>query len=351
VDENKDAPGRDLPSYPGLVGPFRIVRVVGRGVRGTVYEAMLPAGTRTFALKLLDRDRSVGDRKWRLFWREADAARRLDHPSIAALHSVGFSQDGRLYCASEMVMGEPLNRFIDRHPICSSTGARDLRALLELFRRICGAVEHAHQRGVIHGDLRPANILVGPVPGATCLEEAARSASVKVVDFSLARISENPLVRAARRDDPIESLAYLAPEQASGSYMDVRGDVYALGLILYRLLTGAEPFQPAASRFALLRSIRDVEPRPPGQIWRTRGRRMGSDLERIVLEAIAKDPDRRYQNVWALDEDVRRYLHRQPILARPPTAAYRMRKFLSRNPGAVSMALWACLVLVGALLS
>jgi eukaryotic-like serine/threonine-protein kinase len=221
--------------------------------------------------------------------------------------------------------------------LCAPTNERDL----ELFLKICDAISYAHQRGVIHRDLKPANILVTDESEERSPESRSE---VKVLDFGLARITDPEATGASTLSEIGQikgTLPYMSPEQVRGApdEIDVRADVYALGVILYELLTERLPFEvdPTAVPQAI-RIICEEPPKPPGRVWSEardresrKSERIDRDVETIALKALEKDPERRYQSAAAMAEDVARYLTSQPIQARPPGALYQFRKLVARH--------------------
>jgi tetratricopeptide (TPR) repeat protein len=291
------------------------------------------------------------------FESERQALALMDHPNIAKVFDAGTIESGRPFFVMELVKGIPLTTYCDEHRL-------DLRARLALFRRICSAVQHAHQKGIIHRDLKPTNILVESHDGR---------AVPKVIDFGLAKaigglqLSEHSLYTAfgTVAGTPL----YMAPEQATFNALDVdtRADIYALGVILYELLTGSTPIRRETFRTValdeMLRLIREVEPPTPSsristleslpsiaanrQIEPSRPSRFArGDLDWIVMKALAKDRQRRYASAIGLADDIERFTNHEPVSAGPPTASYRLGRFLRRNRGRVIAASLVLLALV-----
>jgi non-specific serine/threonine protein kinase/serine/threonine-protein kinase len=291
------------------------------------------------------------------FEAERQALALMDHPGIATVYDGGTTPQGRPYFAMEYVKGEPLTSYCDRHRLGT-------RARLELFTQICEGVQHAHQKGIIHRDLKPSNVLVAiqderPVP--------------KIIDFGVAKATARQLTERTLFTELgvlIGTPEYMSPEQAEmgGLDIDTRTDIYALGVLLYELLTGALPFDSKDLRQAGLaeiqRIIREKEPpRPstritqlgPGSTEAARNRQteprrlageLRGDLDWITLRALEKDRTRRYQTANALALDVRRHLGNEPVSAGPPGAAYRAGKFVRRHRSGVAAAATLALVLV-----
>jgi serine/threonine protein kinase/Tfp pilus assembly protein PilF len=340
-----------------IAGRYKLRQEIGEGGMGSVYlaEQTQPV-KRQVALKLIKPgmdSRTVLAR----FESERQALALMDHPNIARVLDAGATDGGRPFFVMELVKGIPLTDYCDQHRL-------DLPERLMLFRQICSAVQHAHQKGIIHRDLKPTNILVEshdghPVP--------------KVIDFGLAkatsglRLTEQSLFTAfgTVAGTPL----YMAPEQASFNALDVdtRADIYALGVLLYELLTGSTPIRrETVQRAALdeiLRVIREVEPPTPSsristsetlpaiaatrQIEPSRlGRFVRGDLDWIVMKALAKERQRRYESAIALAQDLERFTNHEPVSAGPPTASYRLRKFVRRNRPKVAAALVVLLALV-----
>lgn len=311
----------------GTIGPYRLIRIIASGGMGVVYEAEQRNPRRSVALKVMRGDRCDDPQRILLFQREAESLARLKHPGIAAIHEAGCAENGRHYLAMELVYGEPLTKYVRKRDI-------PIRERLELFKRICDAISYAHQRGVIHRDLKPSNILV--CDGTAQRETGSSSsigATVKVLDFGLARIMEpevGPDTTITGIGQIVGTLRYMSPEQARGKPedIDIRTDVYSLGVVLYELLTDRLPYETdAATPQEALRVICEDQPVRPSLLCRScRG-----DLEVIALKALEKDPQRRYQSVSELAEDIDRTLTGQPILAHPPSSLYQLRKLVGRH--------------------
>jgi tetratricopeptide (TPR) repeat protein len=262
------------------------------------------------------------------------------HPGIATIHGSGRTESGQPYFAMELVHGSTLGHWMnDRRDI--ALDRREIGLRLQVFLAVADAIAYAHQKGVIHRDLKPSNVIVQEnVP-----PDPERRASVKVLDFGLARLmdADPGLTLVGSESSKIQgTLRYMSPEQARGEVdsIDVRSDVYSLGVILYEMLCGTLPYEVPAPLHEGVRAVCTTPPRKPSQ----HGRLLGGDLETILLKALEKDPAIRYPNVSSLTEDLRRYLQDLPILARPQSTIYQLRKIVARHRGTVG--LLAALLLV-----
>ncbi|MBN4082645.1 serine/threonine protein kinase [Phycisphaeraceae bacterium AH-315-B13] len=320
------------PAIPETIASYKILGLLGQGGMGIVYRAQQHSPKRTVALKVLAPETMTRERI-RRFTYEAEFLGRLQHPGIAQIYDAGVAQtpDGRCpYLTMELVEdARSLTHYARENDL-------DTRQCLVLMAEICDAVEHAHQKGIIHRDLKPANIVIDP---------AGRT---KILDFGVACAIDpdtEALPTATVVGRVVGTIPYISPEQAAGSSRDVdtRSDVYSLGVVLYRLLTGRMPYTlDDMSPSQALHTICDEEPTRLSSVRRD----LTGDIETIVSTAIAKDRSHRYQSASALGEDIRRFLHDHPILARPPSAVYLLSKFAKRNKPLIAGSIAVLLVLV-----
>jgi serine/threonine protein kinase len=347
----------------GIGGRYKILQCIGEGGFGTVYmaEQSVPVRRRV-ALKILKAGMDTRQLLAR-FEAERQALAMMDHPNIAKVFDGGETELGRPFFVMELVRGTPITDFCNREKLSPEKR-------LKLFILVCQAVQHAHQKGIIHRDLKPSNILITMPDGAEPVP--------KVIDFGVAKAMESNLTDKTlftRFDQMIGTPAYMSPEQAGaeGTHdIDTRADIYALGVLLYELLSGTTPFESKKLQSAAFDEVRrilreDDVPRPSAQlsslamerratIARERGTEAGSldkhlrgDLDWIVMKAIEKDRRRRYDTANALALDVERHLANEPVSAGPPTVRYRFSKFLKRNKAGVGVAAVILFSLVGGL--
>lgn len=304
---------------PVSVGRYRIVRTLGEGGMGFVYEAEQDQPRRIVALKVI-KPGLASTELLRRFEQESRALARLQHPGIAQIYEAGTADIGfgpQPYFSMELIRGLSLLEYAKEHRLAT-------RQRLELMVKICEAVQHAHQRGLIHRDLKPGNILV---------DEAGQP---KILDFGVARITDSDVetTRQTGLGQLVGTLAYMSPEQvlADPLELDTRSDVYALGVILYELLAGRLPYDLSHRPHEAAVTIRQQDAAPLSSI----DRRYRGDVETIVAKALEKDRGRRYSSPADLALDIQRYLKDETIAARPPGASYQLKKFARRHRALVA---------------
>ena len=325
LDSSTPSIGSEDAGPPRIEG-YEILDKLGEGGMGTVWHAIQLGTRRKVALKLMSAGMFANERARARFDREVELTARLDHPNIAAVYDSGLDR-GVYFYAMERVDGTALDLYVQTHKMSR-------RDILELMRTIGGAVFHAHQRGVIHRDLKPGNILIDP------------DGEPHIVDFGLAKtvLHEKGELAISVEADVAGTPAYMSPEQAAGHVdkLDTRTDVYSLGVILYRLLLGEPPHDLSGSQLEILRRISDTDAKRPRLIDPA----MDRDLEAILLKALARNPDDRYASAGSFTRDIDNYLNGNPLLARPATFGYVIRKQLIKHLPQVSIAAAVMIVLV-----
>jgi serine/threonine protein kinase/formylglycine-generating enzyme required for sulfatase activity len=355
IASTPDGPGEPVPEW---IGPYRLTACLGAGGMGEVYVAeQAEPVRRRVAIKLIKPgmdSRSLVAR----FRQEQQALALMQHDGIAKVHDVGTTERGQPYFVMELVEGVPLHQYCDCRRLA-------LRQRLSLVQQVCAAVTHAHQKGVVHRDLKPGNILVAENNGAP---------QVKVIDFGLAKALGDKLTDATLHTEfgrMVGTPEYMAPEQAETGNRDIdtRADVYSLGVILYELLVGELPFGSEELRrggiAGIQRMLREAEPPRPSRRLSEPGRATQSisalrqttptalqrllrnDLDWVVLKAMEKDRERRYDSAAALAAELQRFLDDEPVLAGPPSTWYRLRKLARRHRGRVAAAGLVAAALLG----
>jgi serine/threonine protein kinase/tetratricopeptide (TPR) repeat protein len=333
---------KELDIGASIAGKYKLIDELGRGGMGVVYLAEQVAPVkRKVAVKIIKLGMDTKQVMAR-FEAERQALAMMDHPSIAKVYDAGATETGRPYFVMEYVKGVPITEYCDTHRLNN-------HERLELFQEVCQGVQHAHQKGIIHRDIKASNILVAihdnkPVP--------------KIIDFGVAKATAQRLTERTvftELGQLIGTPEYMSPEQAemSGLDIDTRTDVYSLGVLLYELLVGALPFDSDALRAAGLgeiqRIIRETDPPKASTRLSSLGdsqasvalsrstdlsalrKELRGDLDWIILKAMEKDRTRRYETVNGLAADIRRHLDNEPVLARPPSTSYKLQKMISRH--------------------
>lgn len=318
-------------AWPEQIEGYRVLGVLGRGGMGVVYEAEQDRPKRKVALKLLARH-AVSDQALRRFQQEAEILGRLKHPGIAQIFecgSIGPEDEGQAYLAMELIEGNSLSQHVAQNN-------PSIEQRLELFARICDAVHHAHQKGVIHRDLKPDNILV------------THEGRPKILDFGIARVTETDLQVTTMHTQVgqlVGTITYMSPEQVSGNRdeLDLRSDIYALGVILFELLSGKLPHDLIGRSIPdAIRVILEVDPHRLSSI----DSMFRGDVDVIVTKALERDASRRYASAAEIAADIRRHLAHEPITARPASTFYQLRKFGKRNKPLVGGAIATVIALI-----
>ena len=329
----------DGEPHPARIGHYRIIRLLGEGGMGTVYEAEQEEPRRIVALKVIKLGQTTRERL-RRFRRESQALARLQHPGIAQIYESNTTDAGfgpQPYFAMEFIRGLPLRHYAEARRL-------NTHQKLALMVKVCEAVHHAHQRGLIHRDLKPGNILVD------------ETGQPKVLDFGVARLAQvdaqegvEPATMQTGLGQVVGTLAYMSPEQVGDPLeVDIRSDVYSLGVILYEVLCGKLPYQ--LSHLQLPEAMLAIREEEPESLSST-SRDYRGDIETIVRKALEKDKSRRYGSAAELATDIQHYLNDEPIAARPPSTAYQLQKLARRHRAGVAVGSLALVALCGATLS
>jgi serine/threonine protein kinase len=351
--------GSEHESPAQQIGPYKLLEVIGEGGMGTVYMAQQTEPVkRKVALKLIKTGMDTRQVIAR-FEAERQALAIMDHPNIAKVLDAGATESGRPFFVMELVKGKPITEFCDQQKL-------DTKSRLQLFQSVCNGVQHAHQKGIIHRDLKPSNVLVAMYDDKPV---------AKVIDFGVAKATGDELTHKTmftKFDQIIGTLEYMSPEQAQFNNLDIdtRSDVYSLGAILHELLAGEPPFNrdriKSQALDETLRMIREDEPTRPStklsgpakskQIASSRNTTpdklrstLLGDLDWIVMKALEKDRSRRYETASSLAADIQRYGDNTPVLANPPTSAYRFSKYVQRNKVRIGFAAVLLFVMVAGL--
>ncbi len=323
---------------------YEIVRELHRGGQGVVYQAIQKDTKRKVAIKILLEGPYASESAKKRFEREIELVASLRHPNIISIFHSGQTRDHRPFYVMDYVRGVPLNQYVRDKKLA-------MEDALKLFAKVCDGVNYAHRRAVIHRDLKPSNILVDS------------DGEPKVLDFGLAKtVGGSEMTLVSMTGQVVGTLPYMSPEQAGGNpdEIDIRTDIYALGVILYEALTGHYPYPVIGQAADVLRHIAETPPTPPSKAWRPEsgvhqrsgkkrvsrtGCPIDDEVQTIVLKALAKEVDRRYQSAGALADDVNRYLLDEPIEAKRDSGLYVLKKTLARYKAAVAVAAGGVIIL------
>ena len=307
-DEKNDA--KEESRMQMEFGDYELLDEIGRGGQGVVYRARQKSLNRTVALKVIGLGRWASTPHLRRFRHEAESAARLEHPQIVPIYEIG-ERDGSCYFSMKFIEGGHLDEVVRRDPMST-------RRAVELLVKIAHTVQFAHERGILHRDIKPGNILLD------------RKGEPHLTDFGLARLIEQEST-VTNSFDVLGTPSYMSPEQAGGRVKELTpaADVYALGAVFYHMLTGQPPFA-GGTTYETIRMVLETEPRKP-RLWNSKA---DVDLETICLKCLEKDPQRRYSSALALAEDLERWLRHEPIRARRSGIFIRSRKWVRRNPAA-----------------
>jgi serine/threonine protein kinase len=300
-----------VPDIKPEIEGYQIIDKLGEGGMGSVWRAVQLSTHRQVALKVMKPGLFGSEKAQSRFEREVELAAGLEHPNIARVYESGLHQ-GMFYYAMELEEGEDLDQYVRGHKLTQ-------REILKTFHTVCEAIQYAHQRGVIHRDLKPSNIIV------------TDDGQPHILDFGLAKafLESDKGQDISIDGDVFGTPAYMSPEQAGGclDVIDTRTDVYSLGVILFNLLTNQWPYDVSGSYYEVLRNIQEQEPIRPSKIIP----RFDADLEAILLKALAKEPDKRYQSAVELACDIQYWLEGFPVTAQSVTTSYLLRKFIARH--------------------
>ncbi len=335
AEHRQDDPTLVLPTAPTRanveIEGYDILSALPVGGQAVVYKAVQKATKRVAALKVLLRGPQASARAQYRFEREVDLASSLQHPNIVTIYDSGVDK-GQHYFAMQYVEGKPLDRYVRSEEL-------SVRRIMELFNKVCSAVAYAHQRGVIHRDLKPGNILVDA------------DGEPHILDFGLAKPTDGfeqtsqEQVMTSIPGQVLGTLAFMSPEQAAAQpdSIDVRTDVYSIGMILYKVLTGVLPYDVSGSMLAILRTIQETEPTRPSSL----ARGFNSEIEAILLKALEKEPARRYQSAAHLQQDIDSWLRGLPVAAKANSSLYLLRKIITRHYYASAIVLMLLVIIFG----